>query len=193
MTRNRFYHVTLTDAERATLLAFLKKGSAHGRKYTRVHILLLADETDASDTEIAALLHTSPDTVGRTRTRFVEGNQEGALHEKRRPGARVKLTPEQERQVTILACSDAPAGRARWTMQLLVDTVVALGMVDSISDETIRKTLKKTLSNRGSAMRTFCMRGELTMWRTWRMCWTCMPTRLIRAARGSVSMSIPIS
>ncbi len=143
MTLNRLYHVTLTDEERATLLAFLKKGEAKGRKYTRAHILLLADETDASDAEIAALLHTSPDTVQRTRKKFVEGNVEGALNEKRRPGARVKLTPEQERQVTLLACADAPEGRTTWTMQLLADKVVESGMVESISDETIRNTLKK--------------------------------------------------
>jgi len=143
MTLNRLYHVTLTDEERATLLAFLKKGEAKGRKYTRAHILLLADETDASDAEIAARLHTSPDTVQRTRKKFVEGNVEGALNEKRRPGARVKLTPEQERQVTLLACADAPEGRTTWTMQLLADKVVESGMVESISDETIRNTLKK--------------------------------------------------
>lgn len=143
MTLNRLYHVTLTDEERVTLLAFLKKGEAKGRKYTRAHILLLADETDASDAEIAARLHTSPDTVQRTRKKFVEGNVEGALNEKRRPGARVKLTPEQERQVTLLACADAPEGRTTWTMQLLADKVVESGMVESISDETIRNTLKK--------------------------------------------------
>jgi hypothetical protein len=153
MTMNRLYHVTLTDEERATLLAFLKKGEAKGRKYTRAHILLLADETDASDAEIAALLHTSPDTVQRTRKKFVEGNVEGALNEKRRPGARVKLTPAQERQVTLLACSDAPDGRTTWTMQLLADKVVAIGMVESISDETIRKTLKKTPPSPGSKRR----------------------------------------
>lgn len=154
MTLNRLYHVTLTDEERATLLAFLKKGEAKGRKYTRAHILLLADETDASDAEIAARLHTSPDTVQRTRKKFVEGNVEGALNEKRRPGARVKLTPEQERQVTLLACADAPEGRTTWTMQLLADKVVESGMVESISDETIRNTLKKTSPSPGSKKRT---------------------------------------
>ena len=117
MTYNRLYHVALTDEERATLLAFLRKGEAKGRKYTRAHILLLADETDASDAEIAGALHTSPATVGRTRKRFVEGNLEGALNEKRRPGARVKLTPEQQRQVSILACTDAPEGRTGWTLR----------------------------------------------------------------------------
>jgi DNA-binding MarR family transcriptional regulator len=154
MTKNRLYHVTLTDEERATLVAFLKKGEAKGRKYTRAHILLLADETQASDTEIAALLHTSADTVQRTRKKFVEGHLDRALHEKRRPGARVKLTPEQERQVTLLACAEAPDGRATWTMQLLADKVVEIGMVESISDETVRKVLKKTRPSRGSRMRT---------------------------------------
>lgn len=153
MTKNRLYHVTLTEEERATLLAFLKKGEAKGRKYTRARILLLADETDASDAEIAGVLHTSSDTVQRTRQKFVEGNLDGALHEKRRPGARVKLTPEQERQVAILACTDTPEGQGTWTLRLLADKVVELGMAESISHETVRKALKKTPPNRGSKTR----------------------------------------
>lgn len=153
MTYNRLYHVTLTDEERATLLVFLKKGEAKSRKYTRARILLLADETDASDAQIADMLHTSKATVGRTRKRFVEGNLECALNEKRRPGARVKLTPEQERQVSVLACTDAPEGRTGWTLRLLADRIVELGMVDGISHETVRKALKKTQPSRGSMTR----------------------------------------
>ncbi len=153
MTKNRLYHVTLTAEEQATLLAFLKKGEAKGRKYTRARILLLADETDASDAEIAGVLHTSPDTVQRTRKKFVEGNLDGALQEKRRPGACVKLTPEQERQVAILACSDTPEGHGAWTLRLLADKVVELGMVDAISHETVRKALKKMRPSPGNRRR----------------------------------------
>jgi len=150
MTYNRLYHVTLTDEERTTLLALTKTGKATGRIFTRAHILLLADETQASDEELAALLHTSSDTVQRTRRKFVEGNLDGALHEKRRPGARVKFTPEQERQVALLACSDAPEGRAVWTLRLLADRLVEMGMVDAISHETVRQALKKMTPSPGS-------------------------------------------
>lgn len=155
MTYNRLYHVTLTDEERTMLLAFLRKGEAKSRKYTRARILLLADETDASDAQIADMLHTSRATVGRTRKRFVEGNLEGALNEKRRPGARVKLTPEQQRQVSVLACTDAPEGRVTWTLRLLAERVVELGMADRISHETVRKALKKTQPSLGGRTRTY--------------------------------------
>ncbi|MHB0938612.1 MAG: helix-turn-helix domain-containing protein [Armatimonadota bacterium] len=142
MTKNRLYHVTLTDDEYTSLRAFVKTQAA-GRKNTRARILLLAHEREASDREIAEVLHTSSDTVQRTRRKFVEGGVEFALAEKRRPGSQVKFTPEQERQIAMLACSTPPEGCTRWTLQLLADKVVALGMVDTVSKEPIRHALKK--------------------------------------------------
>ena len=135
--------VDLTADEPAGLLALRHKGVAPARKLTRARILLLADE-GGTDREIAAALHVHPATVERTRRRFVEGGVERALSERPRPGGRPKLDGKQEAYLIALACSRAPEGRAQWTMQLLADRLVELRVVDAISDETVRRTLKKT-------------------------------------------------
>ncbi|WP_424952485.1 helix-turn-helix domain-containing protein [Deinococcus sp.] len=87
-------------------------------------------------------------TVAYTRRKYVEGGLQAALVEKARPKQAPKLNPQQ---TAILAetCSNAPEGRASWSMQLLADRLVSLGVVDCISDETVRRTLKKTSSNPG--------------------------------------------
>jgi transposase len=139
--RKRFI-VDLTHEERASLASLLGKGVAPARKLTRARILLLADE-GGSDQAIAAALHVHPATVERTRRRFVEGNLERALTEKPRPGGRAKLDGRQEAFLIALVCSQAPEGRSRWTMQLLADRLVELQIVEAISDETVRRTLKK--------------------------------------------------
>ena len=140
---NKRYIVDLTEDERAGLLALLTRGVAPARRLTRARILLLADE-GGTDQGIAAALHVHAATVERTRRRFVEGGVERALSDQPRPGGRPKLDGKQEALLVALACSRAPEGRAQWTMQLLADRVVALGVVDAISDETVRRTLKKT-------------------------------------------------
>jgi transposase len=137
------YIVDLTADERAGLLALLHKGVAPSRRLTRARILLLADE-GGTDQEIAAALHVHAATVERTRRRFVEGGVERALSDQPRPGGRPKLDGKQEAHLVALACSAPPEGRARWTMQLLADRLVELALVDAISDETVRRTLKKT-------------------------------------------------
>jgi transposase len=88
-------------------------------------------------------------TVERTRKRFVEEGLEAALSERSRPGARRKLDGHQEAYLVALACSDPPEGKKRWSMQLLADRLVEVGMVEEISDETVRRTLKKGTLNRG--------------------------------------------
>ena len=95
-------------------------------------------------------MHTSESTVGRIRKRFVEDGLHGALHEVVRPGGARKLTVSRKPIVVALACSDPPKGRGEWTMQLLADHLVTLGIVETISDETVRRTLKRGVSNRGS-------------------------------------------
>ena len=84
-------------------------------------------------------------TVERTRQRFVEGGLDRALTEQPRPGVPPKLDGKQAAMLVALACSDAPGGRESWTMQLLADKLVELNVVDTISDETVRRTLKKTI------------------------------------------------
>jgi transposase len=137
------YIVNLTVEERDQLLNLIKKGSASARKLTRAHILLRADE-GATDDQIAVALHVNRSTVERTRKKLVEGNLEWALSERPRPGAKRKLDLKQEAFLIATTCSEAPAGQARWTMQLLADELVSLGIVETISDETVRRTLKKT-------------------------------------------------
>jgi transposase len=137
------YIVDLTADERAGLLTLLNRGVAPARKLTRARILLLADE-GGTDQRIAAALHVHAATVERTRRRFVEGGVERALRDQPRPGGRPKLDGKREAHLVALACSRAPEGRAQWTMQLPADRLVELGVVDAISDETVRRTLKKT-------------------------------------------------
>ena len=114
----------------------------------RAHILLLAEE-GRTDKDIAEALHTSPSTVERTRRRLVEGGLEHALKESPRPGGRRKLDGRQEAYLVALACSDPPEGKKRWSMQMLADKLVELEVVEGISDETIRRTLKRGASSRG--------------------------------------------
>ena len=142
------YIVSLTDAERETLLALTKKGSLKARKLNRAHILLQAD-AGATDAAIAAALHVGTATVERIRKRFVEGNLEGALSERPRPGGTPKLDGKGEATLIAWACSTPPDDQKVWTMQLLADKLVSLGVVDSISDETVRRTLKKTTLSPG--------------------------------------------
>jgi transposase len=142
------YLVILTAEERAHLLALTKKGKVSARKLTRAHILLQAD-AGVSDKAIAAALHIGIATVERIRKRFVEEGLDAALSERPRPGGQRKLDGKQEAFLIALACSTPPEGRQCWTMQLLADTLVAVQVVEAISDETIRRTLKKTRSNRG--------------------------------------------
>ena len=136
------YIVDLTDAERTELRDLIKKGTAKARELSRAHILLHADE-DATDAAIAQALHVSIRTVERTRQKFVEGNLAFALSERPRPGAQRKLDAKGEAHLVALACSTPPEGQAVWTMWLLADELVALGLVEAISDETVRRTLKK--------------------------------------------------
>ncbi len=138
----KLYHVTLTDAERDELHALIKKGTISARKLTRAHILLHADEGH-TDQAIADALHVGRTTVERVRRRFVEGNLEGALTEAPRPGAKPKLDGKQQAFLIATACSTPPDGRTRWTMQLLANRMVMLEQVDSLSDETVRRVLKK--------------------------------------------------
>jgi transposase len=136
------YIVDLTAAERAELRSVIRKGIAPARRLTRARVLLLADDGE-TDERIAAALHVHPTTVERIRQRFVAGGVERALRDQPRPGGRPKLDRKQEAFLIALACSAPPGGRARWTMQLLADRLVALEIVDAISDETVRRTLKK--------------------------------------------------
>lgn len=139
----KIYLVALTNEERQAIKDLLNKGTTPARILRRAHILLHADE-GRTDAEIAVALHVARATVERIRKRFVEGNLERALHEDPRPGVKRKLDDKQEAYVIATACSAPPDGKGKWTMQLIADRLVELQVVPSISDETVRRTLKKT-------------------------------------------------
>lgn len=148
MPRPKVYAVELTGEQRSRLLELVRKGEAKARMLTRARILLLSAE-GKTDRAIAEVLQVNPQTVRNIRKRFVEEGLTAALQERPRPGAQPKLDGRQEAFLMALACSEPPEGREHWTMQLLADRLVELGVVESISDETVRRVLKKTTSSPG--------------------------------------------
>ena len=148
MGRPKHYVVRLNDEERNSLNTLLRKGHAKARTLTRARSLLRSDE-GKTDPAIADALKINPQTVRNIRKRFAEEGLHAALTERPRPGAQRKLDTKQEAFLIALACSAPPEGRDCWTMQLLADKLIELGVVATISDETVRRTLKKTRSSRG--------------------------------------------
>ena len=142
------YRVDLTAEERQSLEQLLQRGKSSARKLIRARILVQADE-GLTDEEIATALEVGVATVERTRQRFVERNLD-ALNDLPRPGGQCKLSGKQEAHLIAVACTPAPTGQGRWTLQLLAERVVALGFAPSIARETVRQVLKKTSSSRGS-------------------------------------------
>lgn len=136
------YIVTLTEEERSQLEALTSRGACRARRLKRALVLLAAADGDG-DTACAARARVSVATVERTRRRFVEEGLAAALAERPRPGQARKLTGRDEAYLLALACSAPPAGRAQWTMRLLADRLVELGVVEAISDETVRVALKR--------------------------------------------------
>jgi transposase len=118
----------------------LSGGKHVARKLKRAQILLAAD-AGASDAEIARSVGVGGSTVYRTKRRFVLGSLEAALSEEPRPGAKRKLTGKEEALLVATACSSPPAGRARWTLELLADAIVKLTLHESLSRETVRRRL----------------------------------------------------
>ena len=134
------YRVELSQAERDELAALLSGGKHSVRKLKRAQILLAADAGE-SDAAVAASLRVGGSTVYRTKRRFVLGNLAAALSEEPRPGAARKLSGKEEALLVATACSSPPAGRARWTLELLAGELVKLTAHDSLSRETARRRL----------------------------------------------------
>ena len=149
MGRQQKYPVRLTDEEREQLRTITRIGKQSARVIQRAQILLWSDE-GKQDKEIIELLDCAPLTVASTRERWV---REKRLEDLPRLGSKPMLDAKQESLLIALACSDAPDGRDEWTMQLLADKLVELKVVEGISDETVRRTLKKTSSSRGKRKR----------------------------------------
>jgi transposase len=141
------YKVTLSEEERSRLEKLVSTGRRSAQMLVRARILLKADEAHAArwtDQEIVEALDVSLRTVERTRRALVEEGWEAALcrHKRSRPG-NMKFDGQKEAQLITLACSQAPDGRERWTLQLLADKMVELKIFESISTEAVRQVLKK--------------------------------------------------
>lgn len=140
---NKKWSVRLTVEERGTLEGIVKKGKSSARLIRRAQTLLLADKKKP-DQEIASLLRCSEPSIYHTRRAYCEHGLQQSLNEKKRSGRPEKLVGKSKAYLIALACSEPPEGRACWTMQLLADRCITLELTESISDETVRRTLKKT-------------------------------------------------
>ena len=152
------YTVTLEQAEREELKGITRKGAHRSLKVINALVLLNCDEGAFNERRctgeaIAGVLRISLRRVDRVKKRFVEAGLEAALggRQGRRPTYRRKADGAFEARLIALSCGDPPAGHAQWSLRLLADRVVELGYIDSVSHETVRRVLKKTNSNLGSA------------------------------------------
>jgi Homeodomain-like domain len=149
------YKVALSAEERQQLEKLVSAGKGAARKLTHARILLLADESEQgpgrTNVAIVAALGVGERTVERVRKRLVMESFAAALEPRRQPPRpdKVKIKGPVEKHLIELACSDPPAGRSRWTLQLLADQLVVLRCVEAVSKETVRESLKKTTSRRG--------------------------------------------
>ncbi len=152
MGKDAKYVVRLEVAEREQLQDLVDRGRGSKSVRQRARVLLKADEAaDApawTDERVAEFAEVSVSTVHRVRQQFVEGGIDFAIQ--RRSSSRIyrKLDGAAEAKLIATACSQAPGGRSRWTLRLLADRLVELRLVDSISHECVRTTLKKTNSSR---------------------------------------------
>ncbi len=146
----RKYTVNLSKAEQETLQALIQNEAPRNRRVKHAKILLESDK-QKSAAYVAEWVGVGHSTVERTRQRYAEGGLAAALNDKPRPGGIPKLDGKQQAFVIALACSDTPDGQERWTMQMLADKIVELGVVEApVSHDTVRRVLKKTTLNRGS-------------------------------------------
>jgi transposase len=142
---NKRYHVHLSEPERHQLEEFVKHGNKSARQINRARILLLAD-AHTRDEDIAAILQVSLPTIYKMRKKYAQQTSAPILEllrDQPRSGQPLKVDTRVESHVSMVACSDPPAGRARWTLQMIADKLVELHVVESICAESVRKALKK--------------------------------------------------
>ena len=142
------YVVRLTPEEREELTELINKGKTQAYRIKHANILLAvdADGPNWSDERAAEAFGCHTNSVGNVRQRFVEQGVGAAIERKKQqaPSRNRVLDGEKEARLIALACSAPPEGRAKWTLQLLADKLVALQVVDAVSNQTVRRTLKKT-------------------------------------------------
>ena len=147
MVREKFA-VRLTPEERNQLEHMVRAGKSSARVTTRARILLKTDEGWPAP-KVAQALDVVEGTVFRIKRRFAEDGLDGALKDRTQPHRYRKLDDRGEAHLIALACSPAPEGQDHWNLRLLADRMVELGVVDSLSHETVRLHLKRTPSSPG--------------------------------------------
>lgn len=143
------YIINLNDAERDTLTKLVSTGQNKARRITRARAILLADAGD-NDEQISHSLGISVPTLERLRKRVLVEGPIAALDDHHRAGLPPKFDDAVELTMVAIACTTAPAGHARWSLKLIAAKLVSLGIVESISAETVRRRLKKTNSSPGA-------------------------------------------
>jgi transposase len=148
------YIVDLSPSERSELKIITNKGKTAAYKMNRARILLKADINQEgggwTDSKISESLNIGRATIERVRQRFVEEGLESALNRKEQQNRRPKIIDgEKEAYLIAIACSETPLGKSNWTLQMLADKMVELKVVEQVSIETIRQSLKKTNLNLG--------------------------------------------
>jgi hypothetical protein len=175
--RQTKYAVYLSEPERAGLRTLVGSGVAPARRLTHARILLKAEQGEGgavwADAAIAGALDIHPDTVARVRRAYVSGGLEAALARKTpdRIYAR-SFDGESEAHLVALTCSTPPDGRERWTLRLLAEELVRMEVVETVSYETVRRTLQQTRSSRGCKSRGAFPKLPASSSGTWRMCST---------------------
>ena len=144
------FAVQLSEEDRAQLARLTRRGEHSARVINRARILLKTAE-GWSAARVAAALDTSERTVFRTKRRYAEEGLDGVLHDRPQANRYRKLDDRGEAHLIALACSDAPEGHDHWTLRLLADQAVELGLVESLSHETVRLRLKKTSASPGGS------------------------------------------
>jgi putative transposase len=182
--------VTLTADERAQLPALTQNGKVSARPLTRAHILPQAD-AGGLDTVMAAARHVGIATVERVRQRFVAEGLEAALRERPRPGGRRKLDGKPAAFLLARACRTPPEGRTAWTGPLLAHQRVECRVRETLSDETVRRTLPKTPSSRGNTRPGVSRAYVRSAWGLGKLCWLATPSRMIAKIRWPVVMNVP--
>ena len=142
------HEVALLPHEKKKLKAIVSTGQNKATVIRRAHILLKVDE-GKTDGEIGQMLYVSEQTIRRTRLRYEKEGLQAALEDMPHPKPEPKLDEQKEAHLVAVACSTPPAGRARWTLELLVQRLKEDGIVSEIAPETVRLVLKKTNSNPG--------------------------------------------
>ena len=159
--------VRLSGNERARLKALLQQKRLAAQKRARAQVLLKVDEGEDgpawTDAKAAAAFDVHEETVRAIRWRLVERGLDAALERPPRPPRCPKLTPAVERELLAVAQSPPPVGRVRWTLHLLADRLVQLDVVDSLSYETVRRGLKKSLFNGSGLASDYAQRGMTSL------------------------------